>query len=214
MLSLRNSSVALTGLLALGITSVANAQIIATSREIGSLELAAVGPVVYSGIPDPYSAFARATGVLSTDDYQAATSAPTFVLDNLQFVGGVGATNGIIDINFFNSAQTFVTGFGVQLPQAGDFIWTISGLSNLGAIPSNGFMQLTARTGSTGRWFFTTTAPTIGTNSTAVGTGSGLNPQRNNAFQLTSAVPEPGSVALLIGMTTMGGMLVLRRRRK
>ncbi len=33
-------------------------------------------------------------------------------------------------------------------------------------------------------------------------------------LNVTSAVPEPGTVALMVGMTSLGGMLTLRRHRK
>ena len=175
-----------------------------------------VPTVVYSGVPGPYSAFASATGVCGFDDYHASVSTSVFKLDSLKFVGGTAAVNGRIDFQFFDSSANYVGGFFSNLPSAGDFIWTINGLSGLNLnIPKDGILQIVAGAGSgtgsgvAGRWFLTTTAPTIGTNSVTYGTGSGLNPQRNNAFELT-AVPEPTSMVAL----TAGVAALLRRRKK
>lgn len=172
-----------------------------------------VTAAVYSGIPGPYSAFAAATGPVGFDDY-ASTVAGPFNLAQFKFVGGVTTVGGQLTVQFFDSAQTQVNSFNITLPQAGNFIWTIT----LGAAPDGsdstfgvngaGFVQISAATATTGQWFFTTTAPTIGTNDVAVGGGAQLSPPRNNAFELVN-VPAPGSLALV----GLGGLVALRRRR-
>ncbi|HYE60622.1 MAG TPA: hypothetical protein VD997_01380 [Phycisphaerales bacterium] len=174
---------------------------------------ARVAPV-YSGIPGPYSAFAAATGAAGFDDYTSTVTGGAFTIASLRFVGGVAQANGTMRINFYNPDATLATFANITLPSAGDFIWTITfgtlpdGSDSAFVVPSAGFMEMVVGAGFTGRWFFTTTAPTVGSNNIAVGTGSTLNPQRRSAFEL-NAVPSPASLALL----GVGGLMVTRRRR-
>lgn len=161
---------------------------------------------VYTGIPGPYSAFASAAGVMGFDDYSAAGESAPFLLDSLRFVGGTSAAGGQVRFEFYNPDASPAGSFTVALPTAGDSIWTITITPNIFVVPNAGFMQLNALT-ATGRWFFTSTAPTVGSNNIAVGTGSNLAPQRYNAFELKS-VPEPASMALIAL-----GALFLRGRR-
>jgi hypothetical protein len=168
---------------------------------------------VYEGIPGPYSAFAAATGPAGIDDYASIESGP-FRLAQFKFVGGVTSVGGPMTVEFLNSSSTVVNGFTAALPSAGDFIWNITlgaapdGSDSTFVVPRDGFIRLTVGANTTGRWFLTTTPPTIGSNNFTVGTGSGLSPQRNNTFALV-AVPSPGAGALL----GLGGLFALRRRR-
>jgi len=170
--------------------------------------------VEYTGIPGPYSAFAAASGVAAFDDYTSVPDAGVnYPLGAFKFVGGVtsGPINAVnCEFDFFDSSTNFVTAVTITIPQLGDFIWTITvNDPSLVIIPGTGFMQDTIAPANTGRWFFTTTPPTIGANSVLVGTGSNLTPPRNNAFELTSA-PEPTALALL----GIGGALSVARRRR
>lgn len=161
----------------------------------------------YSGLTGPYSAFGRNAGVHGFDDYETIVGSPTFNLAEFKFVGGVGAVGDVVRFDFFDQNQAFVNAFSVGLGSAGDFIWTITLGANF-TVASKGFVQMTTTTG-TGRWFFTTTGPTVGTNNVGVGTGAGLNPQRNFAYEMT-AVPEPGTMLALGG----GALALLARRRR
>jgi hypothetical protein len=184
----------------------------ATPIDVGQYQGRA-GTNVYTGQAGPYSAFAVATGVASFDDYVSTQAAP-FNLAQFVFVGGVAQAGGGMTVAFFDTAANPVSNFHITLPQAGDFIWTITlgtppdGLDSTFVAPQAGFVQITVDAANTGRWFFTSTAPTVGTNDVTVGSGSQLTPQRNNAFSLVE-VPAPGSLALL----GLGGLVARRRRR-
>lgn len=174
----------------------------------------AVDEDVYVGQAGPYAAFA-AGAFAQNDDYQANLAntpylaLPQFQVAKVIFVGGVTAVGGTLDFFFLDApGTTVVDSFAVSLPSAGDFIWTITLSPGIYA-DTNGRLQIQNRTGSSGRWWFTSTAPIEGTNSFAVGTGSGLNPQQNQAFSL-QAVPEPGTmIALGAGIAAIAA----RRRR-
>jgi len=160
--------------------------------------------VVYSGIPGPYSAFAAANGVLGFDDYASTMVDPVEGLTELRFVGGVTNVGETIRFEFYTSGGSFRNSFDVAFPSAGAFIWTIT-LGSTIDIPRNGILQLVATGNSTGRWFLTPTAPTVGTNDLAFGglPAAGLM----QAFELTT--PTPGALALL----GLGGLVAGRRRR-
>lgn len=160
--------------------------------------------VVYTGIPGTpgYQAFAARTGSLGFDDYQSTMAGNFDNISEFKFVGGVTAAGGILDINFFDADANAVSSVALQLPQAGNFIWTITTPGTLAA--KNGIMQIVARAGTTGQWFLTAAAPTVGTNQFGVG---GAGTTLNHAFELT--VPAPSALALL----GMGGIIAGRRRR-
>ncbi len=169
------------------------------------------GAPMYSSIPGPYSAF-TAGAFAHRDDYQSvhpATGSGNFQMDAMRFVGGVTAVGGILDFFFLDATgTTVISSFGVTFPSAGDFIWTITMTGGPLPVGVNGQLQIQSRTGTSGRWFMTTTAAAPGTNSLTFGHGSTLAPQRYGAFEI-QAIPAPGAAALL----GLGGLMATRRRR-
>lgn len=178
-----------------------------SAADLGSEETQ--GTVGYSSIPGPYSAFAAAAFAGKDDYVTNIAGAGNFTADKFRFVGGVTAVGGILDIFFLDAAGTgVISSFGVSLPSAGDFIWTIT-LNGVAGLPAAkaGQVQIQTRTPSLGRWFLTSTPAAPGTNSFASGYGSsnGLIA----AFEFQELVPAPSSLALL----GLGGLVVGRRRR-
>ena len=149
--------------------------------------------------PDGYVAFPD-TAVDSDGELEEAgvadytsISAGDITLNQFQFVGGVNQANGVVFFDFFTSAGDFIDGFGVQLADEGNFIWTID-LSESIDIASAGLIRMTiddedlAGGGSTaaGRWFLGNAGATIGDAGLAEG-----DPDFNFAFALNSNVPAP-----------------------
>lgn len=168
------------------------------------------GTPVYSSIPGPYSALANGA-FAQRDDYVSvhpATGSGNFIMDAFQFAGGVTAVGGILDIFFLDAGLNVVSSFGVTLGSAGDFIWTITP-----TVPApaaiGGFMQIQTRTGTTGRWFATSTPAAPGSNSFASGHGSTFSSGPKIASFQLQALPAPGAAALL----GLGGLVATRRRR-
>lgn len=169
---------------------------------------------VYDSVPGPYSAFGRAAGQAAFDDYGTSVTDPTMLLAQFKFVGGVNTAGQGLRVNFYDSTATLSNFFTTTLSSGGDFVWTITlgaqpdGSDSTFAVPNNGFVEVVVNSDATGRWFFTSTAPGVGTNDITAGTGGQLTTQMYNAFGLI-AVPSPASLALL----GAGGLLASRRRR-
>lgn len=160
----------------------------------------------YSQIPGPYAAAPAATGVRGVMDYQS-TAPGDITLTSVRFVGGTANAGGIAFIDFFDTNSNFVDGFGFQLPQGGNFIWTIT-LNTPVIAPAAGFAQYTVDAASTGQWFLTTTAASVGNSLTAEATVGGA-PAFYTLELNGDAVPTPASAAVL----GFGGLLAARRRR-
>lgn len=148
---------------------------------------------------------------LGFDDY-TSTAPGVSTLTEFRFVGGVQQANGVMFVDFFDASGAAVDGFGIQLDQAGNFLYRITVNSEVN-IENVGFVQISVdddgRFGSgvqtTGQWFLSDAAATIGANGPQGGAGSGA---LNHNFELT-VVPAPASAALL----GLGGLLAARRRR-
>jgi hypothetical protein len=140
-----------------------------------------------------------------TEDYDSISTSPS-TLSVFQFVGGVETAGHVVFFLYFDNTNTFVDGFGVQLPSAGfTFIWTITiGDPTSIDVPDNGFLTLQADDGTNNpggvptnaAWRFKDVAPAIGTTA-------------GDVYRMTmTVIPEPASLALL----AVGGLLALRRR--
>jgi hypothetical protein len=173
-----------------------------TSDAEGFFNLAA-GPADGDGVPQ----------TINVDDYQSIAPGGGLMAE-FQFVGGVTVAGGAMFFDFFDAGGTLVDGFGVLLPQAGNFIWTINITNNDVAFAGSGFVQASIdddgaigpATG--GSWFLTADDATVGDNLLSAGFGSPLGADLNHAFQI-NAIPAPASAALL----GLGGLAAVRRRR-
>lgn len=166
-------------------------------------------PSFYSAMTGPYNAFSADTGNIGFDDYDSIAT-DDIVLTSFRFVGGVAEVGGEMSFQFFNAAEEFVDSFGITLPQAGNFIWTITINSEV-IIPADGIVQAVVAEGFTGQWFLGSTAPEIGLNDPEIG-GASLadGTSLSHRFELNGVlVPTPGAVALL----GMAGVAATRRRR-
>ncbi len=151
---------------------------------------------------------------INFDDYSSILSGPG-LLDEFTFVGGVDTAGGVMFFDFFDAGQSFVDGFGVQLPSAGNFIWTIDITNDDVAFTADGFVQASVDddgsfgAASIGTWFLTADDATIGDNGAAAfAGGSPEGADLNHAFELVN-IPGPSSAALL----GLGGLFAVRRRR-
>ncbi len=97
-----------------------------------------------------YTAYPLADGVIGAEDYSMdlsafpGTSATSVDITSIVFVGGVSSgdvAGGTITIEFFDAMTAFVTSIDFNLPQDGNFIWTLT-LNPSVTVPVDGFMQI------------------------------------------------------------------------
>ena len=161
------------------------------------------GTPVFTALAGPFAAFPASTGSIGFDDYDSTLPSGYDVLTDLKFIGGVTTVGGTLTFNFFHPDGTAISNFSVNLPQAGNFLWTIDTINLV--IPTDGVMQIVAGENTTGRWFLSATAPTLGTQSSTFGGANGGT--LSHRFELQ--VPAPGAAALL----GLAGLVAGRRRR-
>ena len=184
-------------------------QISAENISMISLDEGTQGAVssIYSNMDSGtgFVAFPAGNGVLGADDY-VSTASGSATLESLRFVGGSEQVGGVLAFDFFNAAgDTFIDGFTVALPSAGNFIWTIT-LGGVVTVDAAGILQISTDATSTGQWFLADAGPTVGSEDVnAFGGGDGVN---SHNFEL-NVIPTPGALSLL----GMGGLLAARRRR-
>lgn len=190
-----------------------------------------------------FVASAPATGNLGVEDYGTTDSSSgppngtpvtqfeTRGLHEFGFAGGQdngsqgAAVSGVIFFDFFFNDFSFANSFGVALPTAGAYFWTIT-IGNPAAlqIPTEGFSSMFANNNpnigpvTSGRWFLSDVGanPLIGHNDLAIdnGTfdfGTTTTPDvRNIGHNFSIVVPTPGAAAIM----GLAGVAGLRRRRR
>jgi MYXO-CTERM domain-containing protein len=168
---------------------------------------------LYNNQDGPYSAFPPAGAVdnpIGVADYQSIAT-NNIDVGEFVFVGGVDTMDTVVFFDFFDAGGTFLDGFGVALPEAGNFIWTITPTDL--EIAADGLVQMTVDDGTNGpaglaTWFLNENTASVG-NAGAIDVSAGLS-SFNFAFSINGTeVPAPGAVALL----GLGGLVASRRRR-
>ncbi len=149
-------------------------------------------------------------GEMEADDYESIVPiGDTLILSEYSFVGGVTAANGILWFDFYDDEAAYVDGFGVQFPQAGNYIWTIT-ISEPFVVPNAGYHSIEADDtygNTTGKWFLNSEIPTVGSTTDWPGYIDDDDVPLNFKFELVS-VPEPATLALL----GLGALALIRRR--
>lgn len=185
-------------------------------RYLGNSSSFVPGDTVFDAQAGPYGSVGAGSGVRGWNAYETTLSpgSASFYLGEFIFVGGVDTADTTVNFDFFEWDSVggvpgaFVDGFSVTLPQAGNFIWTIT-LDPGFAIPTLGYVEMFVAedAGGLGQWFVTSTAPVVGTSLASPFTGSGYPSQ--GLRMVEGIVPAPGAIALL-GFAGLAGS---RRRR-
>ena len=158
--------------------------------------------IIYDSSTTPSSGGTTVTaGQTIVEDYVSVGVDPTNQLLTHVFAGGVATANHVLFFNFYNAGGNFTGGYGVRLPQAGNFVWTIT-LGQAIPIANVGYVGLIPDIGVTGTFRYTASAPTVGTSMDVANGAPGY-------YRYKITVPTPASGALL----GLGGLVALRRRR-
>jgi hypothetical protein len=174
---------------------------------------------VYDSASGPYFSFNASSGILGTDDYATTEPGSDFLLTQFRFVGGVTVANGTLQFQFQDALGTPVTTFSVSFVDPGNFIYDVPASffpgGNALVIPTSGRLQISTVGATQGQWFLTQSAPVVGTNSTAFGSGAAGNPTLYGAFSLSTSAPEPSTAHLgFLGLMALGMTAYCSRRRK
>lgn len=190
-----------------------------TATPIDGPDLAGVFGTAYSNMdagPNGYVAFPAASGYVGFDDYDSIGTSGTIDVATFRFVGGVDVAGGVMFFEFYDTSSAFVDSFGVALTNPGNFIYTITITAYPGSVivPEAGVAQMYIDgagdfgPAANGQWFLGDAGPTVGTQSSAIGSDS--SGQFAHNFEINGDyVPAPASVALL----GLGGLAATRRRR-
>lgn len=176
--------------------------------EIGTYDAPRSGGQIYSDMQpgaNGFVAFPMAPGFVASSDY-ISTASGDQTMSQFRFVGGVDTVGGVVFFDFFDAGAAFVDGFGVALPSAGDFIWTITFGGGV-TVADAGFVTMTSD--DLGLFGPATQARMfLGDNGATVGNaGQEDIPGFNFNYEMT--VPAPGAFALM----GLGGLVATRRRR-
>lgn len=166
---------------------------------------------LYDNQAGPYQAFPpSAVNPIGVGDYQSVAT-NNIDVSEFVFVGGVNTAGSVVFFDFFDAGGNFLDGFGVALPQAGNFIWTIT-TTDL-EIAADGIVSMDVDDGTNGpaglaQWFLTAGAAAVG-NAGIADFANGPD-SFNFAFAISGTeIPAPGAIALL----GLGGAVATRRRR-
>ena len=176
----------------------------------------AVAGVVYSNMSEGPSGYwtSAVSDDCGYDDYDSINDGP-ILLEKYRFIGGVEEVGDILWFDFYSdrAMTNLVNYFGVQLWEAGIWIWTVTITSPI-TVPDAGVCHVTGDDywgggygGGRGQWYLSDAGPTVGTEDPFYGSisdGSGFA----HLFELQN-VPEPAGLSLL----ALGGLALLRRRR-
>lgn len=189
---------------------------------------------VGNGAGSGYLANPAFSGTVSIEDYATnlgdgvsdgvdGSGGATSNLVEFGFIGGVasGSVDRILFFDFFDVAGNFVDGFGVNLANFGNFIYTITiGDPANTLVPVEGLMRMATNPGTNAQHFLSDAPATVGANGTwnedliygpgffdfDYGNGNGVV-NLNFLFRLN--VPTPGTAALF----GVAGLVGIRRRR-
>jgi hypothetical protein len=164
-------------------------------------------PVFESGVGPTQATLTAALGQIAFDDFTttlagAGPGSGTFTLAQFGFIGGAEVAGATVAIDFFDTAFSFVGGFGLQPTTPGVFLYTItlSPAVNI-QVPVEGLMFASETAGLPFSWLATDGAPVVGS-STPGSAGNGLD------LVYGLGIPAPATAAPL-ALALLGA----RRRR-
>lgn len=164
----------------------------------------ATDTVVYSQTTT--SGYASATGgIIGYDDYDS-TNNDYINLKTFKFAGGVTAANGVLTFKFYSDRgrTTLFAAINITVSSSGDYVYTIP-LSNFATIPDAGVVEISAASGTTGHWYYGSSAPTTGSNDASYGSinyGYIVLSDNSGAADLTPYQPSGWSEKIVVSNKT------------